>query len=415
MTAVMPVVMPSWRAQRLVGCIGTILLLMLCAVAAPSVRAACPAPDNDRPALRYSLDDVAAGRLADAAALDRMRLQVGDERIDVAIVTDAARDELDDSWPVFPPQSRLMLVALDTGRPIWELVQAPNAAADGSQASDPRLTAALGAAAILRRADGLAQRLYVGDSAARVWRIDLPLLSTSRDARPGDSVPQPAVSAMPLALLADLARGDAAAAVRFRKAPDLVRSIDSKGTPFDGVLITSEGAMPGSSDDSGNGLFFLRDYAVLTRAPGEALPRVITWQDLLSSQASAVSGAGAGWFARFQNAAEVGSKRPVTVDGRVFLITALAAPACGDPPLVLAYVFNLLNGRPVAKTLPGSIAGLGPLSGPTTADGEIGLPGLGIALPVRSDEEGRRFRARFMADGVFARIAYWRDLLLDVD
>lgn len=407
--------LPPCRWHRLARCTGTAMLLVLCAIAVPPVRAICPAIDDGPGSLRYSLEDVAAGRLPDTAALDRMRLQIGDERIGVAIVTDAARDELDDSWPVFRPQSRLMLVALDTGRPIWELVQAPHAAADELQASDPRLTAALGAAAMLRRADGLAQRLYVGDSAGRVWRIDLPLVSTRGDAGSTASGSQQAVSGSPLTLLADLSRVGAAGAVQFRMAPDLVRSIDSNGRPFDGVLIASEGAGSEPYDDIGNGLFFLRDYAVRTRGPGEAPHRVITWQDLWPSQPSSASGVGAGWFARFQNTAEVARNRPVTDGGRVFLVTASPAPECGDEPLALTYVFNLSDGRPFERTVPGSIAGVGPLSGPTISGREIVLPGLGIALPATSDDGGRRFRARFTAEGVFARFAYWRDLLLDAD
>lgn len=408
-------VIPAWGAQRLGRRMVTAMLLMLCGIAVSSVRASCPALDDDAPSLRYSLEDVAAGRLPQSAALERMRLQVGDERIDVAVVTDAARHELDDSWPVFQAQSRLMLVALDTGRPIWELMQAPHAAADGTATGDPRLTAALGAAAILRGADGLAQRLYVGDSASRVWRIDLPLLSTRWHAGSAQSGSQQAVSASPLTLLADLTPADSAGAIRFPMAPDLVRSIDSRGTPFDGVLITSEGTVSGGSDEVGNGLFFLRDYAVGTLGVEEAPRRVITWQDLSPSQPPWVSSAGAGWFAPFQNAAEVARNRPVTDGGRVFLVTASWAAGCDAPPLALTYVLNLSDGRPFERTVPGSIAGVGPLDGPTVAGREVILPGLGIALPATADDGNRRFRSRFTAEGVFARVAYWRDLLLDAD
>ncbi|WP_162883944.1 hypothetical protein [Chromatocurvus halotolerans] len=411
---------PACRVQRLRRRIVTAMLLMLCGIAVSSVRASCPALDDDAPSLRYSLEDVAAGRLPQSAALNRMRLQVGDERIDVAVVTDAARDELGDGWPVFQPQTRLMLVALDTGLPIWELMQSPHAAADGADTSDPRLTAALGAAAILRGADGLAQRLYVGDSASRVWRIDLPLLSTRWHAGSAQSGSQPAVSASPVTLLADLTPVGTAGAVQFRMAPDLVRSMDSEGTPFDGVLITSEGTVSEPSvselsDELGNGLFFLRDYAVQTRDAEEASRGVITWPDLSLSQSQSASGVGAGWFAPFRNAAEVARSRPVTDGGRVFLVTASWAAGCDEPPLALTYVFNLSDGRPFEKTIPGSIAGVGPLSGPTVTGREIILPGLGIALPATADDGTRRFRSRFTAEGVFARVAYWRNLLLDAD
>lgn len=386
------------------------VLVLLCKVAAPSAQAGCPPGDDSSPPLRYSREDVAAGRLPETAALNRMLLRVDNERVSVAIVTDAGRDLLDDSWPAFRPQSRLMLVALDSGELIWELVQAAHATAHETVSSDPRLTAPFGAASVLHSPDGIAQRLYMGDGSARVWRIDLPALLQSQE--PGT---QETATDWQLTPLAELTPDGAEVPPQFRVAPDLVRSIDSTGRPFDGVLITSEGAVSAAPDAVGNGLFFLRDYAVQTRVPGEAPPAVITWPDLAPSQPQGLAGSGAGWFARFQTAAEVAHHRPLTDGGRVFLVTALPAPTCEEPPLALTYVFNLSDGRPFEATVPGFIAGVGRLGGPVIDDREILLPGRGVALPMSAEDSNRRFRARFTAHGIFARVAYWRDFLLDAD
>jgi len=386
------------------------VLLLLCNASSLPAQAGCPPNEHNLPSVRYSREDVAAGRLPETAALDRMLLQVGNERLNVAVVTDAGRDLLDDSWPDFRPQSRLMLVALATGRLIWELKQATHATAHAIFRSDPRLTAPFGAAAVLHSRDGLAKRLYVGDGHSRVWRIDLPALPQIQE-----SGVEEAATDWTLTLLADLTPAASDVPLQFRVAPDLVRSIDSNGTPFDGVLITSEGAVAVASDDVGNGLFFLRDYAVHMRGPGEAPPDVITWRDLAPLRSQGLAGSGAGWFAPFQTGSEIALYRPLTDGGRVFLVTASPASTCGEPALALTYVFNLSDGRPIETTVPGSVAGVGRLGGPIIEGREIVLPGRGVALPMSVEGENTRFRTRFTAEGIFARIAYWRDFLLDVD
>lgn len=372
---------------------------------AASDDADCPVVDDNPPPAIYSREDVRTGRLPETVALTRAILQVGGEAVDVVIVTDAARAQLDDSWPLLAPQTRLMLVVLETGRLLWEWVQWPQVRTGETHAADPRLHAAMGAAAVLRRSDGLAQRLYVGDKAARVWRIDLPPLSNAQNA----------ATDWHLSLLADLAPANAAPSVQFRLAPDLVRSLDSQGAPFDGVLMASEGALPGPLNHPGNGVFFLRDYAVETHRRGESLPAVIIPSDLAPARDPRQPGAGAGWFARFQHPLEVAKDRPLTDGGRVFLVTSLPALNCDDDPLALTYVFNLSDGRAANNTLAGSVAGLGYLGGPVTEGAEIVLPGRGVAMPgaVAGDEAG--FRARFTAEAIFARLVYWRDLLLDAD
>lgn len=239
--------------------------LWLCIAAVAFASEECPLSGAAAPDTRYSRDDVLAGRAAQSAAITRATIEVDDERIQVAVVTDASREHLGDDWPPFRRAARLMLVRLSSGDVIWELLLAPQEASRKSHASDPRLSAPLGAAAVLPDAQGVAQRLYAGDRAGRVWRVDLPPLAHATDAASGWQVD----------LLADLAREDPAAAVGFSLAPDLVRSVDADGEPFDGLVLASAGAT--LDDPPGNGIFFLRDYAVDAR-PAEAVsPPVPPW------------------------------------------------------------------------------------------------------------------------------------------
>lgn len=392
---------------RVARCFSAAVLVFHCGASVPSVLATCVPTGEEPPPKGYSREDVAAGRQPDTAALDRVLLRIGDKRVNAAVVTDAARDHLDDSWPGFLPHSRLMLVDLDTGRPIREWVQSPHAASHETHAGDPRLSAALGAAAVLQGPDGLARRLYAGDAGGRVWRMDLPPLSKAEDAK----------THWQLALLADLSPPAPAGSIQFRVAPDIVRSADSRGTPFDGVLITSEGAASGESGDVGNGLFFLRDYSVQVRRPGDVSPALITWSDLAPSIPPTPSrtGTGAGWFAPFRNGSEVARHRPLADDGRVFLVTASPAATCDEAALALTYVFNLTDGRPYKETVAGSVAGVGRLGGPLIEGRDIVLPGLGVALHRPAEGDDERYQARFTAEGIFVRIAYWRDLLLDAE
>lgn len=378
--------------------------LFLCLAAAAFASEECP-PPGEAPALeRYSLEDVLAGRAPQSAAIARATLSIAGEHVDVAIVTDAARDRLGDNWPPFRRQARLMLVALPSGEVLWELLLSPHEVSHETHAGHPRLAATLGAAGVLRADDGVMQRVYAGDSAGRVWRVDLPPLARAAEAATDWQVE----------LFADLSRQDPAPPVRFSLAPDLVRSIDAEGRPFDGLIMASEGAVSAAPAGIGNGTYFLRDYAIEPRTAVAASGPVITWRDLALSTTASRAQSGSGWFSAFQNPAEVALYRPHTDGGRVFLMTALAAGECESVLLALTYVLNVSDGRPLIDTLPGSVAGVGRLAGPRIEDGEIVLPGRGIGLRTVSGATPG-YRARFRAIGIVARVNYWRDLLLDAD
>lgn len=367
----------------------------------------CPPADDGVSLERYSRLDVLDGQVPESAPLTRATLGIGGERMAVAVVTEAARARLAGDWPPLRREARLMLVALESGAVLWELLAAEVAASGARHASDPRLSAALGVSAPLVGADGLLRRLYAGDSLGRVWRVDLPPLERAEDA----------ATHWQLDLLAALAPPLAEGSVRFRLPPDLVRSVDSGGVPFDGLVLASEGASVEAPPGAGNGTFFLRDYAVgPRRAVAPALP-VITRADLalVTDMPEAVAGTGAGWFAAFQSPAEVAQHRPHTDGGRVFLMTAAVPDACDEPAPALTYVFNVVDGRPLADTRPGTVAGVGWMGGARLEGREIVLPGRGIALPALSGEGEERYRRRFRAAGVGVSIRYWRNLLLDAD
>ncbi|MEQ8517279.1 MAG: hypothetical protein RIC38_16905, partial [Chromatocurvus sp.] len=204
--------MPSTRSGT--GGRFAVTVLLLC-LAVASVSADCPPQGEALAVAGYSREDVLAGRTPRSAAVARATLSIAGERIEAAIVTDAARDQLSGDWPPLRRQTRLMLVALASGDVLWELVLSPQEASHATHASDPRLIAPLGAAAVLSGADGVARRLYAGDRAGRVWRVDLPPLARAADAATDWQVD----------LLADLARPGAQRSVRFSLAPDLVRSV----------------------------------------------------------------------------------------------------------------------------------------------------------------------------------------------
>ncbi|MFN2289324.1 MAG: hypothetical protein ABR578_13420, partial [Chromatocurvus sp.] len=205
-----------WSGKSLL--VVTLLIFPLALGAAPQE---CALASEPAVATRYSPADVIAGRVPADAGIARTTLSINGKRVDAAIVTDAARDRLTIDWPPFQSRTRLMLVALATGDVLWELGPRQQESSTTLVSADPRFTAPLGAAAVLTGADGLAQRLYAGDHAGRVWRVDLPPLTRAADA----------AALWRGTLLADLAPAAGNPRTGFSLAPDLVRSVDAEGRP----------------------------------------------------------------------------------------------------------------------------------------------------------------------------------------
>jgi hypothetical protein len=322
------------------------------------------------------------------------------------VLTDASRPALGEGWPPFPRDTRLLLVSLDSGQPLWSLARGA-ARAGADRLTDPRLLAPFGRSAALVDPASLLQRLYVGDGLGRVWRLDLLPLS------------HPAEAGMrwQLDLLADLGRG-ALPGPPIRQAPDLIRSVDVAGRSFDGVLVATD------SDEAMGatraGLFLLRDYSTGARPASAPEPPPITREQLdvvaalcqEAGEAATACGGGPGWFAPYRHAGERARGRPLTDGGRVFLITAASAAGCPSSPLILSYIFNVADGRPLPRYVPGSVLGRGSLPRLRIEAGELVLPGSGVTV---EGDDGPDTQSRFTLSIARGRLTYWRDLLLDRD
>lgn len=382
-----------------------LLCLLLCLPCHLAGADTCRPLPEEKPAPDISLAAVRTGAVSANGPIARVLVQAGEGVVPAAVLTDASRPALGEGWPPFPRDTRLLLVSLDSGQPLWSLARGA-AMATPDRLADPRLLAPFGRSAALVDPASLLQRLYVGDDLGRVWRVDLPPLSHPADA----------VLRWQLALLADLGPG-ARPGPPIRQAPDLIRSVDAAGHPFDGVLVATDSDE--AAGEAGAGLFLLRDYSTGARPAGAAEAAPITREQLdvvardcaEAEEAATACGRGPGWFAPYQHAGERARGRPLTDGGRVFLITAAAAD-CPSSPLILSYIFKVADGRPLPRYVPASVLGRGGLPGLRIEAGEIVLPGSGMTV---EGDDGPDTQGRFTRSIARGRLTYWRDLLLDRD
>ena len=105
---------------------------------------------------------------------------------------------------------------------------------------------------VLKNAGGTIDRLYVGDTGGAVWRVDLPVPNA------------PGVNHRKehwfVSKLAELGSTGKASDRRFFHGPDIIRSKESGGAPFDGILISSGNRADPNSTDVQDYLFYLKDY-----------------------------------------------------------------------------------------------------------------------------------------------------------
>ncbi|WP_116367366.1 pilus assembly protein [Parahaliea mediterranea] len=228
----------------------------------------------------------------------------------------------------------LFIVDAFSGELLWKAVAGAGRGSD-TRFEHPALQHGIPSPpAALRDSRGLIYRLYVGDSGGNVWRIDLPPGQGEGYRRQHWSVTR----------LAALGEAGASGDRRFFHPPDIVRSRDAEGRPFDGVLIASGNRAAPLSTAVQDGLFYLRDYAVAPGAPRVA-PPLLRPADLPDRSDCAraptpgpAGGAGmcsapppvddqlrSGWRWMFPAAGEKGLSSPLTEAGTVYLTSYVPA------------------------------------------------------------------------------------------
>ena len=239
---------------------------------------------------------------------------------------------------------------------------------------------------------GAALHAYFGDSAGRVWRIDFP--DTDDD---GDN--------WGLSLVARLGSGEF---FDYAGVPALVSALDRGGSPFTGVLLTTE--RRGVSGAGGMTLYYLRDYAPF--AGGSGLPPIVP-DDLADLDACAGRDAHcvrrhrAGWRMATTLAGRRASDSALIEGGRVFLSLSQAAgnPCSTAPTPTGLLAMELADGAPVYAE-----RRIHPLG--EHAPGRVEVSGGRLHWPGWSaSEAGLRELANPRGIGVF-RLG-WRDIYTD--
>lgn len=274
----------------------------------------------------------------------------------------------------------LFIVDAVTGALVWSVTPNPNSATNmeateliHSVAADPTIVDSNG--------DGIADRVYFGDTGGNVWRVDMP----------GNALPDSAQEDWFIVKVADVNGGTTSADRRIHNGIDVVR------TRFDGVAIdalifaTGDRTNPNATDVD-NRLYMIRDEAVsayTTAAPsaadcgdedfegdfrcvlpiGDAQLYDITSNALADEDdvtvVSALSTAN-GWRLDLENDGEKGLAKTITLGGKIFattftpndLVTDLnvCEPLSGRGRLYIVNLFDgdraLLNLAPVVPDTP---------------------------------------------------------------
>ncbi|MEZ5555108.1 MAG: PilC/PilY family type IV pilus protein [Haliea sp.] len=246
-----------------------------------------------------------------------------------------------------PVGNAIYVVDARSGALIWKAVRGDSAAADNSRFPHPDMRDSIASEiAVLKNAAGIIHRLYVGDTGGRVWRVDLP---------PGGlHDPQHRARHWSASVLAELgAETVGPDDRRFFAAPALVRTVDDRGRPVDGVLITSGNRAQPLARRTVNYAFYLRDGLVRS---GDARVRerlALTFDQLhpagsctpeQTGPCAAVQGPG--WKLAMPAPGEKGWGSPVIDGGRVLFgsFEPRQAPCEAPPGRARLYAVNLVDG-----------------------------------------------------------------------
>lgn len=236
----------------------------------------------------------------------------------------------------------------------------------------------------IRNADGIINRLYVGDTGGAIWRVDLPV-GTGTDWRKDNWF---------ISKFAELGTDGTTTDRRFFHSPDVVETFEDSGEPFDGILINSGNRADPTETDVENYLYYLKDFnitagssAVRTRAPiTHATPGFVDQTTCLTGVAGAAgetcSDPALGWRIKLDGAGEKALSTPLVDGGRVFFTSYGPTTATCEPSegVGSVYVVNLRDGTAVFGNQRDYTLGPGIPSGAIALGDAVLLPGGGAAF-----------------------------------
>lgn len=376
---------------------------------------------DEAPVLRWQIDADPAGEFAELGlgfaepVVGRVRFATGPR--DVLILAggyhggrDAAGLPLgkDGGSGADTVGNALFVIDAQSGELLWKAVRGSGAPATDTRFEHPALSDSFPSRpAALRDGRGIIYRLYVGDSGGAVWRVDLP---------PG-SGPNHRAQHWSISKFAQLDGAAAEDDRRFFHPPDLVRSMDAQGTPFNGVLIASGNRAAAGATGVRDGLFYLRDYAIEPGPAEPVQPTPITY-DALPDHSACESGADTacdadsrGWRLMFPGAGEKGLSSPLTEAGEVFFTTfvppTLDERCAGGAGHSLLYRIRLDDGSAAGEGGRATVVGEGLAHAVLAVGDALLLPGLG--LPADETDSETPPRKLIPQRGSTLYQLYWRE------
>jgi hypothetical protein len=246
---------------------------------------------------------------------------------------------------------------------------------------------------VLKDAADRVYRAYFADGFGTVWRMDIPHKASETGV--------PHYTLRPIAHLGD--GGEFVVAT----APELIRSVDSEGRFFDGVLLTALRRMPDESRQSA--VFYLRDFYLrdfTNESSGERMPlvRATDLRDMATCGAThgCPHDRTAGWYLTLPERDERIAGRVVIWGGRVFAVTYLQDTVDCEAGTAQTRLrsLDLATGTPIdvlqqyspGRQIPREVS---------VTEGRLSWPGDTSEL------------AHLIAAPTGAYQLYWRDLLID--
>ncbi|TXS91360.1 hypothetical protein FV139_16670 [Parahaliea maris] len=308
-----------------------------------------------------------------------------------------------------PIGNAIFVVDAQSGELLWKAVRGSTVEGTDTRFEHPGLSDSFPSGpAALRDSSGVIYRLYLGDSGGAVWRVDLP---------PGEG-PGHRARNWSLSKFAQLDGESAEDDRRFFHPPDLVRSVDAGGRPFDGVLIASGNRAAAGDTGVRDGLFYLRDYAIEPGPPElpQRAPIAITTLPDLSTcnPADDAECAGSnvnGWRLMFSGVGEKGLSTPLTEAGEVFFTTFVPptqSERCrGGTGRSLLYRINLADGSAVEEGGRADMVADGLSHGVVAVGDALLLPGSGS--PAGEEGSDKPARKLIPQQGKTFFQLYWRE------